>query len=280
MDVMVLAKYVPNPQGVPDLGPDGLVVREGVEGGLDPTDEYGVEAGLRLVEAHGGELTVVSMGPELAMAGVRRALAMGAHAGVLVSDDAPARRRRPRHGAGARRRAPQAAVRPRHRGDRVHRRRRRHTAGRPGGVPRPAQRDLRAAARGARRRAPRRAADRGRPRRDRMPAARRRHRDVRRQRTTLPDDEGHHAEQAEAARAAERRRSRARPSRDDVAVRRSSRSPTRRPGRAGSSCRGTTTPPAASGSSSPRPRWSEMATIWVYAEIDKGRPTPRRRSSA
>lgn len=87
MDVMVLAKYVPNPQGVPDLGPDGLVVREGVEGGLDPTDEYGVEAGLRLVEAHGGELTVVSMGPELAMAGVRRALAMGAHAGVLVSDE-------------------------------------------------------------------------------------------------------------------------------------------------------------------------------------------------
>ena len=87
MDVVVLAKYVPNPQGVPDLGPDGLVVREGVEGGLDPTDEFGVEAGLRLVEAQGGELTVVSMGPELALAAVRRALAMGAHTGVLVSDE-------------------------------------------------------------------------------------------------------------------------------------------------------------------------------------------------
>lgn len=87
MDVTVLAKYVPNPQGVPDFGTDGLVIREGVEGGLDPTDEFGVEAGLGVVERHGGEVTVVSMGPEIAMAGVRRALAMGAHRSVLISDD-------------------------------------------------------------------------------------------------------------------------------------------------------------------------------------------------
>lgn len=87
MDVIVLAKYVPNPQGVPDMGPDGLVIREDVEGGLDPSDEYGVEAALQLVEAHGGEITVVSMGPEVAMTGVRRALAMGAHKSVLISDE-------------------------------------------------------------------------------------------------------------------------------------------------------------------------------------------------
>lgn len=88
MDIVVLAKYVPNPQGVPDLGPDGLVIREGVEGGLDPSDEFGVEAGLRIVESHGdGEITVVSMGPQIAMAGVRRALAMGAHRSVFISDE-------------------------------------------------------------------------------------------------------------------------------------------------------------------------------------------------
>jgi electron transfer flavoprotein beta subunit len=87
MNVMVLAKYVPNPQGVPDLGPDGLVIREDVEGGLDPSDEFGVEAGLQIVEAHGGEVTLVSMGPEIAIAGVRRALAMGAHGSVLITDD-------------------------------------------------------------------------------------------------------------------------------------------------------------------------------------------------
>jgi electron transfer flavoprotein beta subunit len=88
MNVTVCVKYVPNPQGTPELGPDNLLVREGVEGALDPGDEFAVEAALQLVEAHGGEVRVVSMGPEVAMSAIRRAFAMGAHAGVLVSDPA------------------------------------------------------------------------------------------------------------------------------------------------------------------------------------------------
>jgi electron transfer flavoprotein beta subunit len=88
MNVTVCVKYVPNPQGTPELGPDHLVVREGVEGALDPGDEFAVEAALRLVEAHGGEVRVVSMGPEVAMSAIRRAFAMGAHTGVLVTDPA------------------------------------------------------------------------------------------------------------------------------------------------------------------------------------------------
>jgi electron transfer flavoprotein beta subunit len=87
MNVVVLAKYVPNPNGVPELGDDFLLKREGVEGALDPGDEFGVEAGLQLADAQGGEVTVVSMGPEAALAGVRKALSMGAHKAVLVSDD-------------------------------------------------------------------------------------------------------------------------------------------------------------------------------------------------
>jgi electron transfer flavoprotein beta subunit len=88
MNVTVCVKYVPNPQGTPELGPDNLLVREGVEGALDPGDEFAVEAALRLVEAHGGEVRVVSMGPEVAMSAIRRAFAMGAHTGVLVTDPA------------------------------------------------------------------------------------------------------------------------------------------------------------------------------------------------
>src|SRR3989304_7537958 len=87
MNVIVLAKYVPNPEGVPELGPDHLRVRSGVEGALDPGDEYGLEAGLRIIEAQGGEVVVVSMGPEEAMAAIQRALAMGAHGGILITDD-------------------------------------------------------------------------------------------------------------------------------------------------------------------------------------------------
>jgi electron transfer flavoprotein beta subunit len=88
MNITVLAKYVPNPTGTPELGPDHLLVRTGDDGALDPGDEYGLELALQLVEADGGEVTVVSMGPDEALAGVRRALAMGAHRGVLVTDPA------------------------------------------------------------------------------------------------------------------------------------------------------------------------------------------------
>ena len=86
MNVVVCAKYVPNPNGIPELGDDNLLKREGVEGALDPGDEYGVEAGLQIAEAQGGEVTLVSMGPEPATAAVRKALSMGAHRAVLVSD--------------------------------------------------------------------------------------------------------------------------------------------------------------------------------------------------
>lgn len=88
MDVVVLVKWVPDPQGTPKLDEGFLVQREGAEGALDPGDEYAVEAGLQVIEAHGGEVTLVSMGPEPAMAAIRKGLSMGAHKGVLVTDPA------------------------------------------------------------------------------------------------------------------------------------------------------------------------------------------------
>ena len=88
MNVAVLVKWVPAPQGTPEMGSDHLLVRTGAEGALDPGDEVGIEAGLQLVEREGGEVTVVSMGPDEALAAVQRALAMGAHKGVVVTDDA------------------------------------------------------------------------------------------------------------------------------------------------------------------------------------------------
>jgi electron transfer flavoprotein beta subunit len=87
VNVIVLAKYVPNPNGTPELGDDFLLKREGVEGAMDPTDEYGVEAGLRLVEKAGdGEVTLVSMGPQPALAGIRKGLSMGAHRAIVITD--------------------------------------------------------------------------------------------------------------------------------------------------------------------------------------------------
>ncbi len=88
MNVVVLAKWIPNPSGMPQIGDDGLLVRDGVEGGLDPGDEPAIEAALEIVETAGGEITVVSMGPAQAMEAVRKALSVGVHKGVLVTDPA------------------------------------------------------------------------------------------------------------------------------------------------------------------------------------------------
>src|SRR5579859_1213692 len=88
MKVVVCVKQIPDPNtpGQLDPGTHNLK-RDGVEAVLDPGDEFGVEAGLQLVEKHGGEVTVVSMGPERGLDAVRKALAMGANKGVLITDD-------------------------------------------------------------------------------------------------------------------------------------------------------------------------------------------------
>jgi electron transfer flavoprotein beta subunit len=89
MNVVVCVKQVPDPNSAGQLDPATKTLkREGVEVVLDPGDEYGIEAGLQLADAHGGQVTVVSMGPEKALDAIRKALAMGAAKGVLVSDPA------------------------------------------------------------------------------------------------------------------------------------------------------------------------------------------------
>ncbi|MDQ4143013.1 MAG: electron transfer flavoprotein subunit beta/FixA family protein [Actinomycetota bacterium] len=83
---MVCVKHIPDPNLPPEMDGNRLK-REGVQGVLDPGDEFGVEAGLQLKEAHGGEVTLISMGPAQAMDAIRRGLSMGADKGILISDD-------------------------------------------------------------------------------------------------------------------------------------------------------------------------------------------------
>ena len=51
-------------------------------------DEYMLEAALKLAEQHGGEVTLLSVGPAGASEALRKALAMGATRAVHVTDDA------------------------------------------------------------------------------------------------------------------------------------------------------------------------------------------------
>jgi len=87
MNVLVCVKQIPDPNAPGKLDPQTKrLVREGVDLVLDPGDEHAVEAGLQLVEKDGGEVTIISMGPPRALEAIRRALAMGAHRGILVTD--------------------------------------------------------------------------------------------------------------------------------------------------------------------------------------------------
>jgi electron transfer flavoprotein beta subunit len=88
MKVAVCVKEVPESTAPKRIDPSTLRLDRSGEGTLNPWDLSAVEEGLRLVEAAGGEVVVVSMGPERAGASLRKALAMGADRAVLVSDDA------------------------------------------------------------------------------------------------------------------------------------------------------------------------------------------------
>ena len=85
MKIVVTVKQVPDPNSNFTLESDNSIGRD-KEVVLDPGDECGVEEALQLKEAHGGEVVLVSMGPDRAKEAIRKGLSMGADRGILVSD--------------------------------------------------------------------------------------------------------------------------------------------------------------------------------------------------
>ena len=89
MRILVLTKPVPDPAaGAERLGPDLRLDRAASPTVVNGNDEYALEAALQLVEAHGGEVVILAMAPANAVETMRKALAMGAHRGILVTDPA------------------------------------------------------------------------------------------------------------------------------------------------------------------------------------------------
>jgi electron transfer flavoprotein beta subunit len=85
--IVVLVKPVPDPAaGGERLGPDFRLDRAATPAVVNANDEYALEAALKLVEQHGGEVTVLSMAGPSAPETIRKALAMGAAGGIHVSD--------------------------------------------------------------------------------------------------------------------------------------------------------------------------------------------------
>ncbi len=86
MRIIVPIKQVPETSKVKMDPVTGTMVRAGLEAIINPLDLYAIEAAIRLREAHGGSITVISMGPPQAEKALKEAIAMGCDDGVLLSD--------------------------------------------------------------------------------------------------------------------------------------------------------------------------------------------------
>jgi electron transfer flavoprotein beta subunit len=79
--IVVPVKQVPEVSEVRMNEETGTLIRDGVPGILNPFDELAVEAAIQLKEKHGGEVTVMTMGPPKAKDVLLKALAMGSDLG-------------------------------------------------------------------------------------------------------------------------------------------------------------------------------------------------------
>lgn len=86
MHIVIPIKQVPETSNVKMDPETGTMLRTAVEGIINPLDLFAIEAALRLREAKGGKVTVISMGPPKADSSLRDALAMGCDDAVLLSD--------------------------------------------------------------------------------------------------------------------------------------------------------------------------------------------------
>jgi electron transfer flavoprotein beta subunit len=89
MNITVCVKQVPDTWSERTLrAADNTVDRDAADAVINELDEFAIEEGLRLTEQLGGEVTILSMGPDRATESIRKALAMGAARGVHVCDGA------------------------------------------------------------------------------------------------------------------------------------------------------------------------------------------------
>ena len=89
MNIVVLVKQVPDTWAERKLNEsDKTLDRASVDVVMNEIDEYAVEEALRLKEAQGGEVTILTMGPERAIETIRKALSMGADKAVHLTDEA------------------------------------------------------------------------------------------------------------------------------------------------------------------------------------------------
>ena len=93
MNVIVCVKQVVDPEAPPasfQIDPAGnkMITPPSVSPVVDPYSEYAVEAALRIKDAQGGKITIISLGANLLPDVVKKPLAMGADELILLEDKA------------------------------------------------------------------------------------------------------------------------------------------------------------------------------------------------
>lgn len=86
MKTLVALKQVPARDTPVELAPSGLWIAEaGIQYEMNEPDAYALEAALRLKETAGGEVVVVSAGPDRVQSVLREALAKGADRAIQIA---------------------------------------------------------------------------------------------------------------------------------------------------------------------------------------------------
>ncbi len=90
MNIAVLMKPVPSTDTRVKVGPDGKQLDPaGVSLVINPYDEFALEAALKLKEAGGGEVVLLTVGTSAWQPTIRNGLAMGADRAILLTADGP-----------------------------------------------------------------------------------------------------------------------------------------------------------------------------------------------
>ena len=88
MKIVVAIKQVPERDAQVRINPSGKWIEEsGLQYALNESDAYALEEALQLKEKHGGEVIVVSAGPERVGQTIREALAKGADRAIHIDCD-------------------------------------------------------------------------------------------------------------------------------------------------------------------------------------------------
>jgi electron transfer flavoprotein beta subunit len=88
MNILVFIKRVPDTESKIRINREtNAVIEDGLNFVISPNDEYAVEEALRLREAKGGQVTVLSVGGDEALTILKKGLAMGADEAVLIKDE-------------------------------------------------------------------------------------------------------------------------------------------------------------------------------------------------